>query len=216
MKLQDILSYRDRCIHCDRALVMRIAKYPKLSINASDTGLKIRSGHKDGVYLNFKFDGLYERNKRDYVIHNGPVFIEKRCNFHPLRALISYKTVPAPIILKSRSVGATTMASAISSHFGSNLDSLKDITCTHEFSLFGDSQGNYDVNLTSEFIYLNDGNEFWHVNTWFDTNKTQIYHGTFEQSIDDIMILKIPAIKLGNVKNKDQLIEKLKLYTLFS
>src|SRR5260221_13012403 len=106
MNLQEILSYRERCIHCDRPLVMRIKEYPKLSITQNDGGLKIRSGHKDGVYLNFAFDGKYERNKRNYKIHAGPVFIQKHCQFHPLIGM----HVPPPgngkiIKLKSRSVG---------------------------------------------------------------------------------------------------------------
>ncbi len=219
MNLQEILSYRNECIHCDRPLVMRITKYPKLSITQNDGGLKIRSGHKDGVYLNFKFDGTYERNKRDYKIHAGPVHIVKRCNFHPL---IGQQATPPGngniIKLKSRSIGATTMSSALDNYFSSSINSLKTLTCQYDFSLFGDSQGNYACNMTREYLYWHDEEEFWHVNTHFGADFTQIYHSTFENTLDDVMRggLKIPAANLKGVKNKDQLIEKLKLYTLFS
>lgn len=227
MNLKEILSYRERCIHCDRPLTMRIEKYPKLSITQNDEGLKIRSGHKDGVYLNFRFDGKYERNKRNYKIYAGPVTIEKRCQFHPL---VGHASIPvllksrttgvnnkgAPILLKSRSVGATTMASAIETYLGTTLDSTRDLTCQYRFTLFGDSQGNYDALLHSEFLYWHDDDEFWHVNTWFTRNTTQLYHARYEHAIGDVMRLAIPAANLKNVKNKDQLIEKMKLYTLFS
>ena len=214
MNLQEILSYRDRCILCDRPMVMRIKEYPKLSITQNDEGLRIRSGHKDGVRLSFGFDGKYERNKRNYKIHAGPVFIQKRCQFHPLYGM--HVTAPGNgklIKLKSRSVGLTTIT-----NFGTTLDSLKDLTCQYGFTLFGDSQGNYDANLTTDFIYWHDDKEFWHVNTYFSSGYTQIYHSTYEDTVDDVMRtrLQIPAVNLKNVKNKDQLIEKLKLYTLFS
>lgn len=204
MNLQEILSYRDRCIHCDRLLVMRIAKYPKLSISVTDEGLKIRSGHKDGVYLNFKFDGSYERNKRDYKIHAGPVYVVRRCNFHPLIGEGN------PILLKQRSIGLSTM--------GSTINNLKSLTCQHEFTLFGDSQGNYDCKMNNEFLYWHDEEQFWHVNTYFGSNSTQIYHSTYENTLDEVVSsrLVVPATNLKNVKNKDQLIEKLKLYMLFS
>jgi len=206
MNLQEILSYRDRCIHCDRPLTMRIEKYPKLSITQNDGGLRIRSGHKDGVYLNFGFDGKYERNKRNYKIYAGPVFIQKRCNFHPLMDNASI-----PVLLKTRTVGATTMA-----YNGTTLDSTRNLTCQYQFTLFGDSQGNYDAKMHAEFLYWHDDDEFWHVNTWFGRDSTQLYHARYEHTIGDVMRLAIPAANLKNVKNKDQLIEKIKLYTLFS
>jgi hypothetical protein len=181
---------------------MRVTNYPKLSITQNDGGLKIRSGHKDGVYLNFGFDGKYERNKRNYKIYAGPVYIQKRCNFHPLIGKGSI-----PVILKPRSIGIAT---------GTTLDNMTDTSCQYEFSLFGDSQGNYGANMTAEYLYWHDDKEFWHVNTYFSPGYTMLYHASFEQKLDDVLRLKIPAANLKNVKNKDQLIEKMKLYTLFS
>lgn len=219
MNLQEILNYREHCIYCERPLVMRIKEYPKLSITQNDEGIRIRSGHKNGVRLSFKFDGTYERNKRNYKIHAGPVRIIKRCNAHPL---LSQQITPSGngkiIKLKSRSVGATTMSSAINSYFGSSLNSLKTTVCQHEFHLFGDSQGNYACNMTREFLYWYDDKEFWHVDTYFGTDSSQLYHSSFENSLDDLLRggMNLPALNLKNVKNKDQLIEKLKLYTLFS
>jgi hypothetical protein len=214
MNLQEILSYRERCLHCARPLVMRIKEYPKLSITQNDGGLAIRSGHKDGVRLSFGFDGKYERNKRNYKIHAGPVHIQKRCQFHPLRGM--HVTTPSNgkiIKLKSRSVGATTMT-----NFGTTLDSLRDTTCQYGFTLFGDSQGNYDVNLTTDFVYWHDDKEFWHVNTYFATGFTQVYHSTYGNTMEDLLRnrLEIPAINLKSVTNAEQLLQKLKLYTLFS
>jgi hypothetical protein len=195
-------------------MIMRIKEYPKLSITQNDGGLRIRSGHKDGIYMNFGFDGKYERNKRDYKIHSGPVFIQKRCNLHPLAGMhVTAPTNGKIITLKSRSVGYTTMT-----NLGTTLDNLKQLTCQYVFTLFGDSQGNYDANLTTDFVYWHDDKEFWHVNTYFSSGYTQVYHSTYGSTVDDVLRtrLQIPAINLKNVTNKDQLIQKLKLYTLFS
>ena len=72
--------------------------------------------------------------------------------------------------------------------------------------------------MIREHLYWHDEEEFWHVNTYFRTDFTQVYHAKFDNTLDEVMRsgLKIPTANLKNVKTKDQLIEKLKLYTLFS
>jgi len=205
MNLQEIINYRDVCIHCGRPLVMRIENYPKLTISVTDAGLKIKSRHQNGVYLHFGFDGKYTRNKREYKIYQQPVIIHKRCNFHPLKGMGDY---PLPVI---------TMAanSPILANQGTTLNTVKDITCQYEFSLFGHGDI-YAAGLTAEFIYWHDEIEFWHTDTYFGANKTHIYHAAFEQKLNDLMHLKLPAMNLKNIKDKDQFVNKLKLYTLFS
>lgn len=188
MNLQDILSYRDHCIYCDRPLVMHITRYPKLLITQNDEGLLIKSKNANGLFLDFKFDGKYERSKRNYEIHKGPIYIKKYCHFHPL--FDNYK--------------------------GVSLDSIKDTTCCYIFSLFGDAQGNYSTNMEYEGIAWHDDLEFWHLNTYYSDNVTHVYHGLYSKKIDDVMHLTLPIMDLSSIKNQDQYLKKLKLYTLFS
>lgn len=207
MNLKEIISYRDVCIHCNRPMVMRIKDYPKLTISVVEDGLKIKSRHKDGVYLHFGFDGKYVRNKREYKIYQQPIIITKRCNWHPLKG---YGGDPSPTITFKG-----TMASTLQEYFGTTLNSVKDTTCQYSFQLFG-NKGIYEVNLTSEFVYWHDDIEFWHTDTYFGTNKTQVYHASYEQKLDEMMRLELPAMNLKNIKDEEQFIQKLKLYALFS
>jgi hypothetical protein len=212
MNLQEILKYRERCIHCNRLLTMSIEQYPKLSVNETDKGLKIKSGHKDGVYLNFGFDGKYERSERNYKIYAGPILIKKSCRWHPLRNDTS------TIKLKSRTMGMTTLSAAASMYLGTTLSNMKDTVCHYSFSLFGDSQGNYDCKLLNEFIYWHDEEEFWHIDNIFDRNMSRLHHGKYDDTIDEAVkrALKLPVLSLKSCSNIKQLTEKLKLYTLFS
>ncbi len=224
MNLQEILNYRNECIHCGRPMIMKIKGYPKLTTHVSNEGLRIRSGHKNGVYLFFGYDGTYVRNKRDYEIHKRPIIIHKRCNFHPMRSdnkLLGTSIVnlpPGPIKLKSRSTGMTTMASAIQTYYGTTLESMKDVTCQYDFMLFGDSYGNYDCKLNAEFVYHHNDEEFWHIDTYFSSNSTTLYHSRFDATVEQAVqaSLKLPAMNLQNTKNIEQFLSKLRLYTLFS
>lgn len=202
MNLQEILSYRDKCIICDRPLVMKVSRYPKLSIDVTDDGLKIKSAHPNGVYLFFKYDGTFDIGKRNYKVYNGPIHIIKRCMFHPQKS--------GPVtILKSRSLGLSTGT-------GTTMDNLKDLTCQYEFFLFGDAEGNYSGDLHTEWLYYHDEESFWQVNTWFGSDKTHIYSAKFLDRFSDMLQLKVPATNMRGVQTIQQLIGKIKMYTLFS
>lgn|SRR5574337_34168 len=205
MNLQDILHYRTTCIHCQRPLVMKVDEYPKLSVEETREGLKIKSGHPQGVMLNFSFDGQYKRNKRNYKIYEKPLKIIKKCNVHPLIGGFSI-----PVILKSRTVGMT-----VQTYQGSTLDSLKNLTCQYEFHIFGDDEG-YETCLRSEFLYWRNEEEFWHINSYFKANKSQLYHGYYLEKLENMLRLGLPAANLKNVKTADDFIKKMRLYTLFS
>lgn len=194
MNLQEILSYRDKCVICERPLTMRIVRYPKLSINVTDEGLLINSIYKDGARLLFKYDGKFERNKRDYKIYDGPIHIERRCMFHPQRS------------------GAVTNISSR----GTTIDNLKDLTCQYEFFLFNDGNGNCSADMHTEWLYYHNEEAFWQVNTWFGSGKTHIYSAKFSDTFNNMLQLKTPAINMSSVQNPEQLIGKIKMYTLFS
>lgn len=189
MNLQEILNYRNECIFCTRPLVMHISRYPKLLITQNDEGLLIKSKNKNGLFLDFKFDGKYERSKRDYEIHRRPIYIKKYCHFHPLYVGINV---------------------------GTSINSIKDTTCHYAFTIFGDSQGNYDANMAYEGLAWHDEEEFWHVNTFHPQYKSHIYHGRYDRTIEDALHLKLPIINLSGAKNLEQYLSKLKLYALFS
>ena len=201
MNLQEILSYRDKCIHCQQPLQMRVVRYPKLSINETDEGLKIQSSHKGGIYLLFKIDGTFDRNKRDYKIHSEPVHIQKHCPIHILKEGPVTAIKGNPPYVRARDT---------------TLDNLRELTCQYEFFLFGDDKGNYVTSLHTEFLHYNTSKAFWHLNTWFGIKTTRIYSGGFHQKMTEMLQLKLPAMNAKSVQNPEQLISKIKMYTLFS
>jgi len=168
---------------------MHVSRYPKLLITQNDEALVIKSKNANGLFLNFKFDGKYERSKRDYEIHRRPVYIKKYCHFHPLTSDVN---------------------------IGTSIDSIKDVTTHYAFTIFGDSQGNYDANMAYEGLAWHNEEEFWHINTFHSRNESYIYHGLFTQSIDEVLRLTLPIVNMSGVTNVEQYLKKLKLYTLFS
>ena len=198
MNLQEILDYRDKCIHCQQPLQMRVCGYPKLSINMTDEGLKIQSGRKRGIYLFFKNDGTFEIKNKN---HSELVQIQKYCPTHILKEGPITVIKGKPPYIRARDT---------------TLDNLRELACQYEFFLFGDSEGNYVSSLHSEFLHYNTPEAFWHLNTWFRTNTTRIYSGNFQQRIHEMLQLKLPATNAKNIQNSEQLITKIKMYTLFS
>jgi hypothetical protein len=180
---------------------MRVVRYPKLSINVTDEGLKIWSGHKSGIYLFFKNDGTFDRNKRDYKIHSEPVHIQKHCPTHILKEGPITVIKGNPPYIRARDT---------------TLDNLRELACQYEFFLFGDSEGNYVTSLHSEFLHYNTSEAFWHLNTWFGSDATRVYYGEFYQKINEMLRLKLPATNAKNIQSAEQLISKIKMYTLFS
>ncbi len=201
MNLQEILSYRSDCLICSRPLKFKIKKYPKLSINQTDEGLLIQSENKNGVYLLLKYDGTYDRNKRNYKIYSNPIFIEKVCSQH-------MRGEPDTVM--------TTYRGGSVNAVDTSLGNLKELAYSYTFTVLGDSERNYDAHLHQEVAHFNNYEAFWHVNTRFYAKTSSIFHAGWGQKINEVMHLTLPSIDLRNVHNPEQLISKIKLYTLFS
>ncbi len=201
MNLKEILDYRTDCLICTRPLKFRIKKYPKLSITQSDEGLKIQSEHKNGAYLLLKHDGTYERNKRNYKLYSNPIFIEKVCPYH-------MRGEPATLFTGYRG-GSDGM-------LDTSLGNLKELAYSYMFTTLCVSDDKYDAHLHQEVTHYNDYEAFWHINTRFYAKMSSVYHAEWSKKISEVMHLNLPSIDLKNVHNIDQMLSKIKLYTLFS
>jgi hypothetical protein len=175
---------------------MRIASHPKLLITQNDEGLRIHSKHPNGVYLNYNYDGKFERNKRDYKIHQEPVTIYKGCPFHSIKN--------GPISIISSAVG------------GTEIRTLKNLNCQYAFTLIQDHNGGFTSHLITEFLFYFNDEEFIHVNTWFHFDETRIYKAKFYSKIDEMLVLDLPATNMKAAQTIEQLVDKVKLFTLFS
>jgi hypothetical protein len=174
-----------------------------LTLNRVHDGLLIETGLK-GIAVHFKFDGTYVKMKRWNDLYVKPMSILKECPDCLPQIDIDRKH-RTNIQYKSRSLGATTLMQ------------LQDLRCAYTMTLFGDSEGNFAANLDWEDIKFHDGGKFYHIKTHFPDNQTELLSGAFEdESIKDATRLSFPAVNTSGVHNTDQLLNKLKLYNVFS
>jgi hypothetical protein len=211
MNLQEALDYRSKCVICQRDLVLK--GDGESIVTTSEVGVRVRAGSD---YL-FKYDGTYERGK----FFKKPSIIKKQCP-----VCISDVTPARKILVKGRSAGMTSMSHAIAKHFAgidygtvkTTLDDVKKQGYSYKFECIVDNIGRYEVKLLSEYIRYCTKKEFWHLNTNFkdDDSKTDLHHGRYENNLDSILSLHLPAVNTSNIKTKEQFVSKFKIYTLFS
>jgi hypothetical protein len=201
MNLKEILDYRNNCLICNRPLKFKIRKYPKLSISQTDEGLKIQSENKNGVYLLLKYDGTYDRNKRNYKIYSNPIFIDRTCPHH-------MRGEPDTVV--------TAYRGGVGNAVDTSLGNLRELAYSYQFTVLGDANKNYDAHLHQEIAHYYDHESFWHINTRFYAKMSSVFHAEWGQKLSAILHLNLPSIDLKNIRNVEQMISKVKLYTLFS
>lgn len=202
MDLKEILSYRSKCLICQTDMEMKSLDLAGVRLFEAEDGLEVKTGHKDIAVL-FNYSGVYHKMKKWNTLYAQPLSVLKEC---PICIPdIEIRGEKKKIRLKSRSLGATTLMH------------LRDLRCAYTFNIFGDSEGNYAVNLNWEDIKFNDGHNFYHINTKFEDNRTELLSGNFQNdSIDSMFRLGVPAVNTSKIQDREQLINKLKLYNLFS
>jgi hypothetical protein len=221
MNLQEILNYRNKCLICQREMVLGYTGTPKLKVSNTTKGLRISSSHKDGIKFLLNPDGTYQRGERWYDIYDScMILLTKSCpvcysSIYPPNSLNSKNPV---IIMKLRSVGATSMAGAVNSYFqsgGAFFDSIKKQSCFYSFTVDMDGQSNYQTTLTMECIRYCDSVQFWHANTDFSKGTT-LYNAEFTDKLEDMLSLHLPIVNMSNIKDTDEFVNKFKIYSLFS
>lgn len=224
MNLQEALDYRSDCIICGRKMKTKSLDLAGITMTRTAEGLYVEGGTKD-YSCYFKFDGTYERSKKWYPTYVRPLSILRECvkcipksidkPFVP-KTITPGSMPPGAIILKARSVGMTTMNASLNLMY-SSLANLKEKRCAYTFKLFGDAENNFTCELNWEDIQFCEHNNFTHFKTDFSINQTQIKSGnTKTDTLDSMMKLEVPSINASKLLTKDSLINKIKLYNLFS
>ena len=238
MNLKEIIDYRERCIICQHQ--MKIHHLPEgdyaLTCFVKEKGFRARSKSNKGVFYMFGFDGTLTKGKRDFGMgYKTPLSFMKECPYcKPIKSRI---TDNKNIIVKGRSVGMTTLGAAYSSYsMGTSvgytptnymgfstpgngytsIGNVKSYGCNYKFSLICGKDGNYVAALTDEMIRYPGENAFYHVHTNFVEGSTTINYGLYTSPLDKILTIHTPSKTMNHVKTKEELIEKFKLYSLFS
>jgi hypothetical protein len=186
-----------------------------LSVSPDELRIRLKDKPKGRVYANFKFDGTYELGDRFWSIYAKPFIVCKTCpvcNYDIDTRLIKPST-PAP------SLSSSNMTMAATSHTPSvfsSIDNLKKKICFYSFALNINDDGTYNCWMFREFAGFSLDNSFFHINTDFTTGTSRIFRADFTQKLEDLMDLSVPAVNLTNTHNKEQLINKIKIYNMFS
>lgn len=207
MNLKEYLDYRNKCVICQKKLMTIVDKHPNLFVTVYENSIRISSRPKNGICMFFNFDGSYRRGKRYYKIYGEPLKIIKYC-----KDCCQESDEELCIIkFKSRSIGYTTMYP-----YYSSIDNIKKLHCSYSIDLRALTSNHYSTSLKNEIIRYFDGYRFHHVMTDFSNELTVIHTAKFEQKLEDMLVLRLPATNLSKSTNTDQLIDKVKLLTLFS
>lgn len=221
MNLQEALSYRNNCIICDHPMETKSLDLAGLTFTTDETGLHIKGGTKD-YHVSFNYDGTYQRSKKWWSTYVKPLSVLKECprclpdDFKDgikagTKAITKADLPSRVVILKGRSVGMSSLVAQ------STLNSLKDLRCAYAFNIFGDAENNYTCEMKWEDIKFHNNIEFNHFITDFDKNESSIKGGNFQSdSIDSMIRINVPAINTSKLLTREALINKIKLYNLFS
>jgi len=216
MNLLNILSYRSNCMICNHKLEMKSLNLANVNITKTKEGLRIKVNNKDYACY-FRYDGIYEKMKKWNITFVKPLSILNECP-KCIPKIDMIKKMSLTAIPKTSPTIILKAASPRMSHIflDSNLNSLKDKRCAYTFDLFGDTKGNFDCLLNCEDIRFHTKTNFYHIKTDFNKNITNIKSGSFKGTIDNIISMKVPQLNSTNILSTDKLIEKIKLYNLFS
>lgn len=216
MILPELLAYRDKCLihglplkpHCYGGIERKedVYLYEYKQGEEIVRGLSLQTHHRQDIYgkpsltgLNFKYDGSFYRTDvcPKWVIENtiSVSMVCDICNEHP--------------VTKERNLGYTTVMQ------------IKENQYSYSFILSGSARKKtYRGELTHEVLkYTRDG-KFYHVDTYLQTGHATVRMGTCESTdtldmmLKGFMNLSIPS--LTKMESVDQIVEKIKLYTLFS
>jgi hypothetical protein len=192
MDLQKILSHRETCFICQEKLTYSIPLHPNLIFSTDNEGFHIRSGHKQGIKMNFNFDGTYQRNKKDYKIYQSALAINKNCR--------NCSSSTQNIYVENE----ITINNIMSREYGYSfiIDRLKN---------------NYVATLNWETVRYRDDQQFFHIYNNHYAHSGEIHHATLDKNVKDIFNLRMPSpINLSNINNVEEYINKCKIIINFS
>lgn len=211
MNLYDLLHYRTEC------LIHKLPLHPYCITDQSverredvlklhQNGLSLCSHHRQDLYskpsltgLNFRYDGSFNVNDAcpKWVVANT-ITVHMMCEVCRERPII-----------KPRSMGFTTLMQ------------LQENQYFYTFELIGyEKHGTYRGQLEHEILKHNRDGRFYHVDAYIQTGHAACRIGTCEgtDSLDKMLkgFINLNVPSLSKMESLDQIVEKMKLYTLFS
>jgi len=194
MNLKEALSYRSKCIiHPEMDLHPRSLNPTIIELNKDGLRVKLNK-NANSKALAFNYDGT------NFPLGNYECLIYMQCD----------ECTKCPI-LKGRSIGFTTLENINSNYYFYNL-MLKSKA----------DDNNFECSLIGESVKYVQNDKFYHLD--FDikegkaTCKMGDCHGDtiLDDMLNGLMSLDLPNLHMSGIQNTEQLVNKLKIYNLFS
>jgi hypothetical protein len=198
MNLKEALNYRNDCLICQEPMKLKLDYLTTFSIEITSDGLLIKNRDKR-IGAKFGYDGTFEP---------FPKFLGK--NYLQPFSLIKECPICNPKL--SGKMNITTPSD------------IKNLHCAYGIDIIVE-RDNFVVWLRNETVKYHDGTQFYHLNSNhvsysdFDFSidaRTELLHGKFDQSLEQLFKLRVPLIDTSIINNIDQLISKIKLYAVMS
>jgi hypothetical protein len=195
MNLKEALSYRSKCIiHPESNLHPRSSSPAIIELNKDGLRANPNKNAVKSKILAFNYDGTF------YPPGNYECIVYMQCD----------ECVKTPI-LKNRSLGFTTLQNISSNYYFYNL-MLK--------SKLNDE--NFDCYLIGESIKYVQNDKFYHIDFDIKEGKASCKMGDcrgdaiLDDMLNGMLSLDLPNLDMSRIWNTEQLVNKLKLYNLFS
>ena len=198
MNLKEALSYRSKCIiHPESNLHPRSLNPTIIELNKDGLRVKLNK-NANSKALAFNYDGTY------YPLGNYECIIYMQCD----------ECTKQPI-LKSRSLGFTA------------LDNINSNYYFYNFSLSAETgedihEENFKCTPIGESIKYVQNDKFYHIDFDIKEGKASCKMGDcrddaiLDDMLNGMLSLDLPNLDMSRIQNTEQLVNKLKLYNLFS
>lgn len=206
MNLADILKHRQVClIHNEEMAPFSFNS--RLALDIFEDGLMAIELEKKPPYkkAQFKHDGTFTKDKGMTKHFRAPFLVVMAC------AKCRYSPITPE--KDGRSLGSLGM---------SMLMDIRKIQHYYSFDLYADANGTYDGNLGKETIKYSKDDKFYHLDVDLKTKQANFKMGTcaghdmLETLLEGLLDLKVPNVDTSKFTSIEQVIEKFKLYNLFS
>lgn len=212
MNIKDCLNYHRYCIICNAKMVVRSPELVGITIiENDDDSVHVRTGHTE-IGLELFNDGTYRKSKKWADSYSRPLRLQKGC-----------PSCRSNFRLKGRSVGYATMSDKNSLCHVYNFEI--NTVSNHFFTKDGD----FTCTFNSETIKFVVDDIVYRVYTDFNKESELIKEtppepgfrpGNLLTSLDyplpKTMYMKLPPVKTDKIFNKEQMIDKINTYVLFS
>jgi len=102
----------------------------------------------------------------------------------------------------------------------STIPSIKENVYFYSFVLVGDNFNNFDGELGWEIVRHTSGGKFYHMDTQLSDNSISYRMGNINDTLDyllkSMISIQVKDVNVSYIKSIDQLINKMKLYGVFS